>query len=212
MSDVTQLLAAASRGEAGAGEQLLNVVYAELRRIAEQKLSGDAAGHTLQPTALVHEVWLQLAGPEGQPGFANRAHFFGAAAQAMRRLLIDRARRRQAAKRGGGAEHIDLDSVDIAATAEDTVLLRIDEALEKLAAEDPAAAELVRLRFFVGMKIEEAAETLGISERTAKRYWTFARAWLYDALQAEARQLSFLVWPVWSQNYACSRKAPVAGS
>jgi RNA polymerase sigma factor (TIGR02999 family) len=188
MSDVTQLLAAVRRGETGAGEQLLNVVYAELRRIAEQKLSGDAAGHTLQPTALVHEAWLQLAGTEGQPGFANRAHFFGAAAQAMRRLLIDRARRRQAEKRGGGAEHIDLDSVDVAATAADTVLLRIDEALEKLAAEDPAAAELVRLRFFVGMKIEEAAATLGISERTAKRYWTFARAWLYDALQAEARR------------------------
>jgi RNA polymerase sigma factor (TIGR02999 family) len=185
MSEVTQLLEAAGRGEQAASEQLLNVVYAELHRMAEQKLSGDAAGLTLQPTVLVHDAWLQLAGDKGQPDFANRAHFFSAAALAMRRILIDRARHKRAEKRGSGAEHIDLDSVDVAVNANDETLLRIDEALEKLAKEDPPSAELVRLRFFVGLKNEEAAEVLKISERTAKRYWTFARAWLYDELQRD---------------------------
>ena len=185
MNDVTRLLMAAEQGEPDAAEQLLNVVYAELHQMAEQKLSGDAGNHTLQPTALVHDAWLQLVGDNGSVGFANRAHFFGAAAQAMRRILIDRARRKQAEKRGGGAEHIDLDSVDVAVNADDTTLLRIDEALEKLAQEDPPSAELVRLRFFVGLKNEEAAQVLNISERTAKRHWTFARAWLYDELRVD---------------------------
>ena len=184
MNDVTRLLMAAGLGEHDAAEQLLNVVYAELHRMAEQNLSGDAANHTFQPTALVHDAWLQLVGDGGgSTGFANRAHFFGAAAQAMRRILIDRARRKHAEKRGGGAEHISLDSVDVAVNADDTTLLRIDEALAKLAREDPPSAELVRLRFFVGLQIEEAAQVLNISERTAKRYWTFARAWLYEELQ-----------------------------
>jgi RNA polymerase sigma factor (TIGR02999 family) len=184
MSDVTQLLEAAERGEHDAAEQLLKRVYAELHGMAERKLAGDAGNYTLQPTALVHDAWLQLVG-DGPPGFANRAHFFGAAAQAMRRILIDRARRKHADKRGGGAEHIDLDSVDVAVNANDTTLLRIDEALEKLAREDPPSAELVRLRFFVGLKNEEAAEVLNMSERTAKRHWAFARAWLYDELQCD---------------------------
>ncbi len=188
MSDVTRLLEAAERGEREAGEQLLNLVYSELHQMAEQKLSGDAANYTLQPTALVHDAWLQLVGVDGRARFANRAHFFGAAAQAMRRILIDRARHKRAEKRGGGVEHIDLDSVDVAATANDTTLLRIDEAIEKLAVEDPASAQLVQLRFFVGMKIEEAAEALGISERTAKRYWQFARAWLYDELRSDGQR------------------------
>jgi RNA polymerase sigma factor (TIGR02999 family) len=135
----------------------------------------------------VHDAWLQLVGGENPGRFANRTHFFGAAAQAMRRILIDRARRRRADKRGGGVEPLDLDSVDLAATASDTALLRIDEALEKLAREDPDSAELVRLRFFVGMKHDEAAEALGISERTAKRYWQFARAWLYDELRMDGQ-------------------------
>jgi len=185
MSNVTRLLEAAERGESDAAERLLNVVYSELHRMAEQKLSGDAGNHTLQPTALVHDAWLQLVGGDSQPDFSNRAHFFGAAAQAMRRILIDRARRKHAEKRGSGAEHIDLDSVDVAVNADDDTLLRIDDALEKLAREDPPSAELVRLRFFVGMKNEEAAEVMNISERTAKRYWTFARAWLYDELQRD---------------------------
>jgi RNA polymerase sigma factor (TIGR02999 family) len=182
MSDVTRLLEAAGRGESDAGEKLLHVVYSELHRMAEQKLAGESPGQTLQPTALVHDAWLQLVGKDGRAGFANRAHFFGAAARAMRRILIDRARRKGADKRGGGAEHVDLDSIDVAVTSSDTALLRIDEALEKLAQEDPPSAELVRLRFYVGLKNDEAADVLNISERTAKRYWTFARAWLYDEL------------------------------
>jgi RNA polymerase sigma factor (TIGR02999 family) len=157
MNDITRLLVAAERGEHDAAEQLLNVVYAELHRMAEHKLSGDS-GATLQPTALVHDAWLQLVGADGSIGFANRAHFFGAAAEAMRRILIDRARRRRAAKRGGGAEHVNLDDVDIAVNADDSLLLRIDEAVQKLAQEDGECAELVRLRFYVGMKNEEAAE------------------------------------------------------
>jgi RNA polymerase sigma factor (TIGR02999 family) len=185
MSDVTRLLEAAKRGEREAEEQLLELVYSELHRMAEQKLAGEALGHTLQPTALVHDAWFQLVGGNTPPSFGSRAHFFGAAAQAMRRILIHRARRRRAEKRGGGAEHVDLDSVDVATNADDTTLLRIDEALERLAKEDPASAELVRLRFFAGLTIEEAAEVLQISERTAKRYWTFARAWLYSQLQRD---------------------------
>src|SRR5439155_24670716 len=185
MSEITRLLEAAERGERQAEEKLLNLVYAELHRMAEQKLAGEAPGHTLQATALVHDAWMQLVGGDAPPSFSNRAHFFGAAAQAMRRILIDRARRRRAEKRGGGAEHIDLESVDVAVTADDASLLRIDEALEKLAREDPPSAELVRLRFFVGLKNEEAAEVLNISERTAKRYWSFARAWLYDELMRD---------------------------
>ena len=185
MSDVTRLLEAAERGEREAEEQLLNLVYSELHRIAQQKLAGEAPGQTLQPTVLVHDAWLQLVGGENPPSFANRAHFFGAAAQAMRRILIDRARRRHADKRGGGAEHVDLDSVELAIDADEPTLLRIDEALERLAKEDPPSADLVRLRFFAGLKIEEAAQVLKISERTAKRYWNFARVWLYDQLQRD---------------------------
>ena len=182
MSDVTRLLEAAQRGEADAQEQLLKLIYSELHRMAEQRLAVEQPGQTLQTTALVHDAWFQLVGTDGRAHFANRAHFFGAAAQAMRQILIDRARRKRAQKRGGGVEAIDLDSVEVAAAASDTTLLRIDEALEKLALEDPPSAELVRLRFFVGMKTEEAAAALGISERTAKRYWQFARAWLYEEL------------------------------
>jgi RNA polymerase sigma factor (TIGR02999 family) len=186
MSDVTRLLEAAGRGEREAEERLLDVVYSELHRMAQQKFAGESSGHTLQPTALVHDAWNQLVGGQRPTAFANRAHFFGAAAAAMRRILIDHARRKSAEKRGGGQVLLQLDAVDVAANTDETTLLRIDEALEKLASEDPASAELVRLRFFVGLKNEEAAEVLGISERTAKRYWTFARAWLYDALSGEA--------------------------
>ena len=186
MNPVTQLLAAAGRGEAAAAEQLLDAVYAELHRMAEQKLGGESNA-TLQPTALVHDAWMQLSGNDGAISFQNRAHFFGAAAQAMRRILIDRARRRQAEKRGGGVEHVNLEDVDIAVNANDETLLRLDEALERLEKEDAAIAELVRLRFYAGMRNEEAAEGLGISERTAKRYWTFARAWLFDALTEGTR-------------------------
>ena len=185
MSDVTRLLEAAGRGEHDAEERLLNVVYAELHRMAEQRFASESPGHTLQPTVLVHEAWKHLVGGEGAVSFANRAHFFSAAAAAMRRILIDHARRKHAQKRGGAQEPLQLDSVDVVANADDGTLLRIDEALDKLAREDAPSAELVRLRFFVGLKNDEVAEVLGISERTAKRYWTFARAWLYDELSRE---------------------------
>src|SRR5262245_37032237 len=131
MSGVTQLLEAASRGERMAEDQLLNLVYSELHHMAERRLAAEGPGHSLQPTALVHDAWFQLVGPDTPPSFANRVHFFGAAAQAMRRILVDRARRRRAEKRGGGAEHVDLDSVDVAITVNDSTLLRMDEALEK---------------------------------------------------------------------------------
>ena len=185
VSEVTVLLEAAEKGEADAHERLLKLIYAELHRMAQERLAFEQPGQTLQTTALVHDAWLHLVGPDGRARFANRGHFFGAAAQAMRQILIDRARRKRAEKRGGGVEVLDLDSVEVAATASDTALLRIDEALEKLSKEDPQSAQLVRLRFFVGMKTEEAAEALGISERTAKRYWQFARAWLYDELRGD---------------------------
>ncbi len=184
MSEVTQLLEAAKRGERDAEEQLLELVYAELRDMAEKKLAKDPGNYTLQPTSLVHDAWLKLA-DDSLRDFENRAHFFGAAAQAMRRILIDRARAKFAGKRGGRVEHVDLDSVDVAVNAQDSTLLELDEALEKLAKEDPPAAELVRLRFFVGLKNEEAGEVLNISERTARRHWVFARAWLYDELRRE---------------------------
>ena len=185
MGDVTLLLEAVERGEHEAEVRLLDRVYAELHRLAEMKLAREGGNFTVQPTALVHDAWLALVGDD-QFGLSNRAHFFGAAAQAMRRILIDRARHKHAEKRGGGAEHVDLESVDVAANADDTTLLRLDEALEKLAREDAAAAELVRLRFFVGLKNEEVAEVLNISVRTAKRHWTFARAWLFNELQGNA--------------------------
>jgi RNA polymerase sigma factor (TIGR02999 family) len=185
VSEVTRLLEASGRGEDGVQDKLLNLVYAELHRMANQRLAGELPGQTLQTTALVHDAWLQLVEPEGRARFVNRAHFFGAAAQAMRRILIDRARRRVAEKRGGGAERLDLDSIELAATAADPTLLRVDDALAKLAREDRPAAELVQLRFFVGMRLEEAAEVLGISERTAKRCWQVARAWLYDELSGQ---------------------------
>ena len=185
MSDVTRLLEATGRGETGAEARLLEVVYAELHRMAEQRFAAEAPGHTLQPTALVHDAWIQLTGGNGAVGFANRAHFFGAAAAAMRRILIDHARRKHAEKRGGGREPMQLDDVDVAVNADDQTLLRIDEALEKLGQEDAPSAELVRLRFFVGLKNDEVAEVLGISERTAKRHWAFARAWLFDELQRD---------------------------
>lgn len=185
MSDVTRVLEAIQQGNAKAADELLPLVYEELRKIAAHKMSHEAPGQTLQPTALVHEAWLRLAGNE-PPQFQNRAHFFAAAAEAMRRILIENARRKQADKRGAGLERIALDDVDVAAKADDTTLLLINEALEKLAQEDAPSAELVKLRFFAGLTNEEAALALGISVRTVKRYWAFARAWLYDELRRQA--------------------------
>ncbi len=185
MTDLTQMLGAVERGEEKSAARLLPLVYEELRRLAAAKMSGEPENQTLQPTALVHEAWLRLTVP-GEVQWQNRAHFFGAAAEAMRRILIEKARRRQAAKRGGGWERLDLDHVEIATETEGDTLLAVDEALEKLVGIDPKAAELVKLRFFGGLTLEEAGKTLGLSERTAKRYWAFARAWLYQELRQQA--------------------------
>jgi RNA polymerase sigma factor (TIGR02999 family) len=161
-----------------AGQDLLPVVYDELRRLAAHKLACDAPGQTLQPTALVHEAWLRLGG-DAQPHWANRQHFFAAAAEAMRRILIERARRRLAAKRGGGTQPLDVDALEIPSpTSDDDTLLRVNDALKALAARDPRKAELVKLRYFVGMNFEETAAALGIAVPTAKQWWAYARAWL----------------------------------
>ncbi len=177
------MLDAFHEGDLRAAEEILPVVYDELRRLAAHRLAGDPAGQTLQPTALVHEAWIRLVG-ETSPSFHGRAHFFAAAAEAMRRILIDRALRKKTIKRGGNWQRIDFESVDVAMHADDDALLAVDEALEKLAKEDADAAKLIKLRFFAGLTNDEAGRALGISERTAKRYWTFARAWLYRELTA----------------------------
>ena len=182
MSDVTRILTAIEQGDAQASEELLPLVYHELRRMAAHKMSAEPAGHTLQPTALVHEAWLKLVAPPSQ-SWQNRAHFFGAAAEAMRRILIARARRKQTQRRGAGAAHLDADEIEIASPAPDDQLLALNDALDRFAALEPKQAELVKLRYFVGLKIEEAAEVLGISEATAKRWWAYARAWLFHELQ-----------------------------
>jgi RNA polymerase sigma factor (TIGR02999 family) len=181
MSDATQLLNAIENGDSKAADQLLPLVYEELRRLAAARMANEAAGHTLQPTALVHEAWLRLVG-DANPKFKNRAHFFGAAAEAMRRILIDRARQKRAVRHGGGQQRVELEEVDLACATEDEQLLAVHEELDKLAAEHPAEAEVVKLRYFVGMTNEEAAEALGISPRTATQYWAYARAWLFDAI------------------------------
>lgn len=185
MSDVTQLLTAIEQGDAKATDDLLPLVYRELRRIAAHKMAGEPAGHTLQATALVHEAWLKLVDSPAQ-SWQNRAHFFGAAAEAMRRILIARARRKQTQRRGAGAEHLDTDEIEIASPAPDDQLLALNEALDRFAALEPQQAELVKLRYFVGLKIEEAAEVLGISKATATRWWAYARAWLFDEINAGA--------------------------
>ena len=182
MNEVTRILERAEHGDARAAEELLPLVYDELRRLAAHKMAGDAQGYTLQPTALVHEAWLRL-GADAQPHWQNRAHFFGAAAEAMRRILIDRARRRKAMRRGGDSQKVDVDEVEIPAPAADDELLAVNEALDKLAGLDPRKAELVKLRYFVGMSYDEAAAVLGIAVPTAKQWWAYARAWLLTEMQ-----------------------------
>ena len=170
-----------NHAEPGAADRLLTLVYDELRRVAAGKMAMERPGATLQPTALVHEAWLRLGGSE-QPHWENRAHFFGAAAEAMRRILIGRARRRNAQRRGAGTTHFDVDAIDLAAPVSDDQLIAVDEALARFAVVDAQKAELVKLRYFVGLRIEDAAKTLGISVATAKRWWAFARAWLHREL------------------------------
>ena len=177
MSDATQLLQAASTGDPRAAAALLPLVYEELRRLAAHRLAGERHEHTLQPTALVHEAWLKIAGVDERT-WQGREHFFAAAAEAMRRILVDRARRRLAAKRGAGAERVDAGEIDIPAPAPDDQLLAMNDALEKFAAMDARKAELVKLRYFVGLSFEQAAEVLGIAVPTAKQWWGYARAWL----------------------------------
>jgi RNA polymerase sigma factor (TIGR02999 family) len=181
VSEVTRILTAIEQGDAKSTDELLPVVYNELRRLAAHKMAAEPPGHTLQPTALVHEMWLKLVDSRSQ-SWQNRAHFFGAAAEAMRRLLIARARRKGRQRRGSGAEHLDVDEIEIASPAPDDQLLALNEALDRFAALEPEQAELVKLRYFVGLKIEESAGVLGISEATAKRWWTYARAWLFNEI------------------------------
>jgi RNA polymerase sigma factor (TIGR02999 family) len=175
--DVTQLLSAIDSGDRKAAEELLPLVYDELRRLAAHRLSGERSQHTLQPTALVHEAWLKISGNNSRQ-WNGRQHFLAAAAEAMRRILVDRARRRMAAKRGGGDVPVDSDEVDIPAPAPDDQLLAVSEGLEKFALVDARKAELVKLRYFVGMTFEEAAGALDIAVPTAKEWWAYARAWL----------------------------------
>lgn len=184
MSEITLMLEAISAGESQAAEQLLPVVYDELRRLAAARMTQEAAGHTLQPTALVHEAWLRLAGGKNQ-SWENRAHFFGAAAEAMRRILIERARRKSRLKRGSGQALLDIADLDVAAALPDDKVLLVDEALEQLKRQDPEKAEIVMLKFFAGLTNEQAAEILNVNERTVRRQWEFAKAWLFDRIRGE---------------------------
>jgi len=184
MNDVTRILNAAQDGDPRATEELLPLVYDELRRLAGHKMTGESSGHTLQATALVHEAWMRLVG-SNQSGWANRAHFFAAAAESMRRILVEHARRKLSQKRGGGAAHAELDESSIVLTAPPDELLAVNEALDKLAKEDPAAAELVKLRYFVGMTMDEAATAMGLAKRTAEGIWTYAKAWLSKEIKSQ---------------------------
>jgi RNA polymerase sigma factor (TIGR02999 family) len=177
MSDVTQILEAMQQGDLKAADELLPLVYGELRRMAAAKMAREAEGHTLQATALVHEAWLRMV-KHGSPQFAGRAHFFAAAAEAMRRILVEAARRKHSLKRGASARREELDESKLAEQSPSEEMLAIDEALDLLAAKDNQAADLVKLRYFVGMTMEEAATALGIPLRTAERLWTYAKAWL----------------------------------
>lgn len=181
-SDITYLLQAAQAGEPTAAERLMCAVYDELRRLAESRLGRERGGQTLQATALIHEAWLRLGG-DAQPAWKNRAHFFSAAAEAMRRILVDSARRKARLRRGGDHERVPITSLDLAAGSRPDHVLAVDEALNRLALHDSDGAELIKLRFFAGLSHEESAEALGMSERTAKRAWAYARAWLHAELQ-----------------------------
>jgi RNA polymerase sigma factor (TIGR02999 family) len=182
INDITRILEAQAGGDSKAAEELLPLVYEELRRLAAFKMANEAPGQTLQATALVHEAWLRLVGNEKHQ-WNGRAHFFGAAAEAMRRILIENARRKAAARHGGGQARLDINQIEIATTAPDDELLAVSDALEKFTAHDSQMAELVKLRYFVGLTTEQAAEVLGISVRTAERWWSYGRAWLYQEVE-----------------------------
>jgi len=182
MSDVTQILARVEQGDGKAAEELLPPVYEELRRLAAGKMAQQPPGQTLQGTALVHEAWLRLVG-SGRQHWETRRHFFSAAAEAMRHILIDRARKRQCRRHGGGQDRVDIDEVEVAVPAEDGVLIALNEALDELEQADPVKAEVVKLKFFVGLNEREAAELLGVSERTVERRWAYAQAWLFERME-----------------------------
>jgi RNA polymerase sigma factor (TIGR02999 family) len=182
MTDVTQILSAVERGDPQAAEQLLPLIYQELRRLAARRLAREVPGQTLQATALVHEAYMRLVDQDKAQRWNSRGHFFAAAAEAMRRILVEKARRKQSEKHGGQLTRQPLDDVDVVADFNPVDLLALDEALTKLANEDPAKAELVKLRYFAGLTVEEAARTLGISRATADRHWSYAKVWLYCEL------------------------------
>jgi RNA polymerase sigma factor (TIGR02999 family) len=183
MTDVTQILSQIESGDPTAAEQLLPLVYSELRRLAAHRLAQEKPGQTLQPTALVHEAYLRLVGPaDANPQWNSRGHFFGAAAEAMRRIVMENARRKRRIKHGGDRSRVDLDEACRVSDTPSDDLLALDDALSRLASEAPAKAELVKLRYFAGLTLEEAAAAMNISLATAKRYWTYSRAWLYDAV------------------------------
>jgi len=183
VGDVTRILTAIEQGDARAADELLPAVYQELRRLAAQKLSVESPGQTLQATALVHEAYIRLVGAEAQ-NWKSRTYFFAAAAEAMRRILVENARRKGRLKRGGGRQRVELDDADLAIDEPSTDIVALDEALAKLATEDPVKADLVKLRYFAGLTVEQAAEILKISRATAARYWSYARAWLFHEISS----------------------------
>jgi len=184
MSEITLVLQAVGRGESRASEELLPLVYDELRQLAAARMAQESAGQTLQPTALVHEAWLRLV-TEGDRTWQNRAHFFRAAAQAMRRILVDRARHKSSIKCGGGLDRLDVEDLDLAAATPDDKILLIDDALARLEAEDPESARVITLKFFGGLTNKEVAKTLRVTERTVEREWAYAKACLYQMIQEE---------------------------
>jgi RNA polymerase sigma factor (TIGR02999 family) len=186
VGEFTRILAGVENGDPKAADELLPLVYDELRRLAAQKMANEVPGQTLQPTALVHEAWLRLTRNENQK-WNGRGHFFGAAAEAMRRILIENARRKRAIRHGGGQAKVDINDIEVAMVGKDDELLAVSDALEKFAARDARKAELVKLRYFVGMTTEEAAEVMGISVPTADRWWNFGRAWLFEEIQQEQK-------------------------
>jgi RNA polymerase sigma factor (TIGR02999 family) len=181
--DATLLLVAVEQGDPTATERLLDLLYHELRRLATSKMAHEPPGQTLQPTALVHEAWLRLVA-SNNPKFENRAHFFSAAAEVMRRILIDTARRKLTRRHGGGFERVDVDALELAAPDADQQLLAVHEVLDRFASQHPAQAEVVKLRYFVGMTNEETAQILGVSVSTVKNYWTFARSWIFHEVRS----------------------------
>ena len=186
MHQVTKILESVENGDVDAAEQLFPVVYEELRRIAISKMAAESAGHTLQATALVHEAWLRLMGSGGGSSWQNRAHFFASAAEAMRRVLVDHARRKQSLKRWGGLKREEIREHHLILAVPTEELLAVHDALDALALEDPTAAELVKLRYFVGLTVEEASSALGLSKRTAENIWTYARTWLKRKISGPA--------------------------